>query len=161
MSGENLRTVARRLLVALLMGATVLTSASSVYAQGCEVSVTAPLVGHQVGRQGLVAGKAVLPPEGHLWVLVHIRGLNGYWPQGGGPTEVVAGDWEVLAFYGQDRDIGMQFEIVTAVVDQNTNTRLRQWVQQGLETGSYPPISFPNTVTGCVPVKVAVTKASH
>ena len=49
----------------------------------------------------------------------------------------------------------MQFQIAVAVVDENTNMRLKEWVQKGTKTQHYPSIAFPNTVPGCPPTGVS------
>lgn len=127
-------------------------------AQECSIEIRSPRQGDQIGRQGMVRGKAAIPEDAYLWVLVHIIGLRGWWPQGGGSAELIDDEWEVLAFYGQARDVGNDFDIAVAVVDTDTNSRLEKWVENG---NPWPPIPFPNTVSGCAPVRFRVVKTSH
>ena len=160
-----LRTVAS---ASVLTAWTVFALGSpAVEAQGrattCELEITTPSPGDKVDRRGRVQGRAKIPAGSYLWVLAHVKYLReDWWPQGGRAAAIDAnGTWEIMAFYGEPQDIGEDFEIALAVVNEPMNTQLRQWAQKGKQTGKYPPIEFPNTIDGCPPVKITVSKSGH
>jgi hypothetical protein len=144
--------------VLLLAGAEQIQAQEAVK---CEVKITTPRPGDQVGKDGWVRGTATIPDGTHLWVLAHLRDLVAeWWPQGGRPAVIEADStWVIRTRYGEPPDVHEQFEVAAVVVDGNTNTRIRNWVETAPSKG-YPPIEFPDAVDGCVPVKVKVTKAS-
>jgi hypothetical protein len=126
----------------------------------CTIEITSPPKGDGVGKEVMVEGTAMIPTEAHLWVLAGVQGLKQWWPQGGGDSQIEDGQWTVLAFIGQEHDIGRLFRIAAIVVNEDTDNRLRQWVEEAPAKG-YPPITFPSTFPGCPPVQVTVKKISH
>jgi hypothetical protein len=107
----------------------------------------------------MVEGTANIPTKGFLWVLAHKKGLAGWWPQGGGPV-TTNGRWEVNVFYGQARDNGSSFEVVAVIVDNDTNNRLKRWVDEAPGKG-YAPTLFPSSFSGCPKAQITVVKVSH
>jgi hypothetical protein len=148
----------KRLIVPVIF----LFSSIAAAAQGnvpCSVSISDPRPGAQVHAPDiLVHGESTKPAEGHLWVLAHRRGLKGWWPQGGGETDVADGQWEVLVTLGKPSELG-SFEIVAVVVNKQSNEELNRWVEEAPKLG-YPPTGFPTPVEGCAFKKVAVDKVS-
>lgn len=148
------------------MLAAVFVIASSVAAHAadpCAIEITTPQPGDKVGKNGWVRGTATIPNGTHLWILAHLKDLVAeWWPQGGHAAVIAPEDakWVIRAGYGVEDDVDQQFEVAAVVVDQNTNTRLRDWFKTA-KTEGYPPIEFPDSVEGCVPVKVVVNKTSH
>ncbi|MGH9350282.1 MAG: hypothetical protein ACRD26_23770 [Vicinamibacterales bacterium] len=130
-------------------------------ADACDIKIDAPQPGANVGRQAVISGTATVPTTANVWVLISIRGLKGWWPQGGGGAEVVGGRWEVLSFFGQSQDVGAQFVVAAAAVSHHNSQLLDNWVQVGQKTGSYPPMPFPAVVEGCPVPRVTVTKTAH
>jgi len=128
--------------------------------QGCNVAITTPEPGANVGETGNADGTAVVPPKGFLWILSHKVGVTGWWPQGGGPADVRDGKWEVTIFFGQVRDIGSKFEIAAVVVEENDDNKLKKWVHDAPNNG-YTPTDFPNSFGGCPVSRVVVIKNSH
>jgi hypothetical protein len=128
----------------------------------CEIKITTPQPGDKVGKDGRVRGTAKIPNGTYLWVFTHMKDLAAeWWPQGGRAALIDPdGGWVIIAGFGRADDVGQQFEVAAAVVDANTNTRLRDWFKTAKER-DYPSIEFPGTVEGCVPVKVTVNKTSH
>jgi hypothetical protein len=131
-----------------------------VRAQQCDITITAPKPGDEVGATGTVEGKATIPEKGHLWILAHMTGLGDWWPQGQGPATVTDGAWEVTAYFGQAQDVGKKFEVAAAVVGDADNQKLIKWVAEAPGKG-YPGTRFPNTVAGCPIRKVTVLKTGH
>jgi hypothetical protein len=129
----------------------------------CEVKITTPQPGDKVGKSGRVRGTAKIPNGTYLWVLAHMKDLVAeWWPQGGRPAVIDPDEgWVIITGYGAAEDVNQQFEVAAVVVDANTNTRLRAWVEECKKRNDYPPIEFPDAVSGCVPVKVVVNKTSH
>ena len=126
----------------------------------CQVAISAPKEGANVGEVGTAEGTAAIPTRGFLWILAHKAGLNGWWPQGDGHADIRSGQWEVSVHYGQARDIGSKFEVAAVVVDRDDNNRLERWVEDAPGKG-YPPTTFPNSLAGCPIKKAAVIKTSH
>jgi hypothetical protein len=128
----------------------------------CAVTITAPKPGDQVTGEGEVRGIARVPNGTYLWVLAHPKAYAAeWWPQGGRPALIEPeGGWVIVTAYGRPRDVGKPFEVAVAVVDAGTNSTLLDWVKTAKER-EYPPIAFPPTAEGCVPVKVTVTKTAH
>jgi hypothetical protein len=137
-------------------------SAVAQSAATCEVKISTPRPGDQVGKDGRVRGTATIPNGTYLWVLAHMKDLAAeWWPQGGRPAVIDPhGEWVIISGYGRAEDVGQQFEVVAVVVDANTNTHLRAWSQSAKQL-DYPSIEFPDAVEGCVPVKVTVKKTSN
>ena len=159
MTGRRWFVTGMLTVLAVLVGPT----APEAEAAECTVEITAPKPGDQVGQRGKVRGTATIPPGTHLWVLAHMKDLVvEWWPQGGRPAVLDSdGSWVIFAGYGEAPDVGEAFEVAAVVVDDNTNRRLQEWVEETKETGDYPPIPFPTPADACVPVKVVVEKVSH
>ena len=139
----------------------------AVEAQGkattkCEIKITSPSAGNQVGARGKVEGEAKIPAGSYLWVLAHVKFLKeDWWPQGRKAVFIDQdGTWGVLAGYGGPQDKGEDFEIALAVVNEQTNEQLRRWVEKAEETKKYPPLVFPSVIDGCPPYKITVKKTS-
>lgn len=128
--------------------------------QGCSVTITSPKSGQTVAEDAQVEGTASIPAGSSLWVFAHRKGLQLWWPQGGGPaTTSSSGKWQTVVTFGTDRDTGREFEIATAVVDANTSEQLRSWVKRAEESGRYPGLQFPSMAAGCKIATITVTKS--
>ena len=124
----------------------------------CAVTITSPKPGAMVAEDAQVEGRAVIPPGKFLWVFGRRKGLQLWWPQGGGPATITNGSWQAVVTFGTEKDVSREFEAATAVVDSNTNEQLQSWVKKAEETGRYPGIKFPSTIGGCRIADVTVTK---
>lgn len=154
---KTMNTTSRNLL--FLLG--FMLSNAVLFAQNCEVKITAPSEGSQVSGNALVGGTATLPPAGHLWVLSHKVGFNGFWPQGNGPAQIIGNDWEVLVYFGVKDDFG-KFEVITVVVDDQTHQDLENWVRNAPNTNpTYQPILLPTIFDGCPIVKRRFNKTKN
>lgn len=139
----------------ILILAFPLSTAQVAEAQQCKVEMISPKAGDKVKGDGLVKGTASIPANAFLWVLAHREGLQGWWPQGGGPARVINGEWKVLVVYGKSGELGT-FEVAVVVVDARTNEDLKKWVHEAPHTG-YSPTEFPNTIEGC-PIRLVVVE---
>ena len=138
-----------------------LVSTSFAVVQNCEVNITTPAVGSQVGGKALISGTATIPPSGHLWILSHQVGINGYWPQGNGPAQIKRDRWNVLVYFGEPGDLGM-FEVVAIVVDDQSHQTLIAWVQSAPNTSPpYQPISLPMILESCTMQTLLVDKTHN
>ena len=143
----------------MLMGIPSLAVAQKTEKQNCTVTIVSPKPGQTVTEDAQVEGTASIPSGSFLWVFAHRKGLQLWWPQGGGPASIsIRGNWQVVVTFGTERDTGREFEIATAVVDPNTNEQLRGWVKRAEESGRYPGFQFPSITAGCKITDVTVTK---
>ena len=126
--------------------------------QNCKVEITIPAEGSQVAGNALISGIATLPSTGHLWIVSHKVGFNGFWPQGNGAAQIIGKDWDVLVYFGQNGDYG-KFEIIALVVDDQTHQDLENWVRNAPNTNpTYQPIPLPTVIDGCPIAKLRVNK---
>lgn len=133
---------------------------ASAAAQECSVSIVNPKGGQIVNEDANVDGKAAIPPGRFLWLFSHRKGLQLWWPQGGGAATISKdGKWQIVVTFGTERDVGREFEVAAVVVDSDTNERLRAWVTRAEETGRYPGIQLPSAVSGCRIADITVTKS--
>jgi hypothetical protein len=93
-----------------------------------------------------VCGTAALPPETRLWLLARRKDADGWWPQGGSAVQIENRQWQHPCTFGTDIDSGSLFEIAGVAVDQKTHSMLDRWVGEGIRTGRYAPLRFPDSV---------------
>jgi hypothetical protein len=110
---------------------------------GCSVDIRSPTQGERVGESGVVEGRATVIPDSHLWVLVHRKDVDGWWPQGGGSIPVAGGRWSAQADYGGPQDTGFEFEVAAVIVSRAVHDRWLAWVQAVRDTGALPPARLP------------------
>lgn len=68
--------------------------------------------GLEVGRSKTVKGEADIPSGHHLWVLAHREDFKRvWWPQGEGVIDPETHHWKVQVTFGEDRDVGWNFDI--------------------------------------------------
>jgi predicted O-methyltransferase YrrM len=101
---------------------------------GCKVQILSPTDGQMVAAPGEVEGTLELPNDAHLWVLVHRKDFDGWWPQGSGALSLNGNRWSVSVRYGEPRDAGFEFEIAALVVGPATH---ELWMHQP------PPVRLP------------------
>jgi hypothetical protein len=143
----------------ILLAASLWTGAAQDKTNSCNVNFTTPQSGDRVAAEGDVSGSAKnLPPGAHVWVFAHRRGLGLWWPQGGGAAKVREGRWRVVVTYGQNRDLGSEFELTTAVLADADDSDMNNWIKRAEETGQYPGIRLPASVQGCVTDTIIVTR---
>lgn len=112
-----------------------------------EVSITSPNNGEKVGARVIVEGKSSISDGGHIWVLAHVKLLQGqWWPQ---PKPVVDhdGNWQALVYLGGAQDVGMDFEIAVATFNKEQETEVLKYHEIGKKTGQWLPIMFPKTTS--------------
>jgi hypothetical protein len=103
-------------------------------------------------------GAAKLVGDAHLWVLVHRKDVNGWWPQGGGEIAVAAGQWSMPVKYGDPGDAGSEFEIAALAVRRSVHEQWLEWVRSVQATGAYPPVQLPESGAILAAVYRTVTK---
>jgi hypothetical protein len=109
----------------------------------CSVHIVAPDHGTPVTEGGVAEGSALLPADSYLWVLVHRKDFDGWWPQGEGTLPADRNRWRVTVAYGGPQDAGCDFEIAALVVGQSTHDFWTEWLARVKETGLYPPVQLP------------------
>lgn len=112
--------------------------------------------GESVEEDGAINGKASIPHDYYLWVLVHrtlpYKKQDRWWPQG--DSEISSeGKWDVWVTYGNPKDIGHEFEIAVIIVDRTEHLKLQAWIKTGDLNN---PISMSKTI--CPPVIRVVKK---
>lgn len=107
------------------------------------VNILSPLPQERVGDSGVVEGRAAVGGDCYLWVLVHRKDVDGWWPQSVGFVPSAGGHWSVQVDYGGPADAGFEFEIAAVVVSRAVHDRWLQWVQAVKETGAFPPVQLP------------------
>jgi hypothetical protein len=110
----------------------------------CPVDILAPHKAALVHDVGIVEGSAVLPADSYLWVLVHRKDFDGWWPQGAGALQLDRTRWRVSVTYGGPQDAGCDFEIAALIVGQSTHELWLNWVRGVNETGLSPPVQLPS-----------------
>jgi len=110
---------------------------------GCSVEIRSPHRGDRISGRGVVAGTARLAGDAHLWVLVHRKDVNGWWPQGEGEIAVADSQWSVEVQYGDPQDAGFDFEIAAVAVSRPVHEQWLEWVRTVRATGLYPPTQLP------------------
>ena len=124
-----------------------------------EVQILSPKSGDKVGARVIVEGNASISDNSHVWVLAHVKLLQGqWWPQ---PRPVVdhEGNWQALVYIGEAQDVGLHFEISVATFNRAQETEILKYHEIGNKTGRWLPISFPKTTSKID--MVTVVKASH
>jgi hypothetical protein len=110
---------------------------------GCSVEILSPRPGTRVTEIGIVEGRATISSGAHLWVLVHRKDVDGWWPQGDGAAPVSGDSWTVQVNYGGPDDVGFQFEVAAVLVTRAVHERWLEWVQAVKDTGEFPPVRLP------------------
>lgn len=110
---------------------------------GCSVEIHSPHRGDRISEGGTVAGTAHLAGDTHLWVLVHRRDVDGWWPQGAGEIAVSGSQWSVQVKYGGPEDAGYDFEIAAVIVGRPAHEQWMEWVRSVQATRAYPPVQLP------------------
>ncbi len=136
------------LLCCVFTGMTVV--AFSQPTENCEVKIITPSVeGAIVYVDGPVTGTASIPDGCYIWALVHrslpYKKQGVWWPQS--DADINKGEWKGWVTYGQDQDIGHEFEIAIIVVDKTEHLKLQAYVNNGdwsknvkMPTTKCPPI---------------------
>lgn len=138
---------------------------SPVNAQGsdakCEIDVTKPLSGQEVGRETAVEGTATIPPGHHLWVFARrdsYRSDEVWWLQSEGIVDPKTKQWKVIAAIGNQNDIGFEFDIAVAVFAAKEHPVLKAHRSRAL-AGENASLQMP--VAACAPVIRVVKKMSN
>ena len=148
-----------RILLLILMTSGLWMGAAQEKANSCSVEITSPQSGDRVSGEGDATGSAKnLPPGAHVWIFGHRRGLGLWWPQGGGAAQVRDGKWRVFVTYGQNRDLGSDFELTTAVLADADDAAMNNWIKRAEETGQYPGIRLLPSLQGCITKTIIVTR---
>jgi hypothetical protein len=149
------------LLATLVLFAANAQAQNNSVAAPCVTKITSHKDGDKVGDSATVRGEADVPVEGYLWLVARKSSMgNQWWPQGGGPVKPneTTRKWEAEVFFGEPRDVESNFDVVAVVVSQQTNKDLAKWFSTAQQNNRYPPVRFPDSISGCPIVHVRVTK---
>lgn len=120
----------------------------SGYGQACLTSFTSHRTGSIISSYPVnISGTATIPANGHVWILAHLEGFDGWYPQGNGVRIITNSNWVCTVYLGVPGETGF-YEIAIAVVNDDLNQALNNWVKTARERG-YPPIPFPDVINNC------------
>ncbi len=125
--------------------------------QDCSTSFTSHNTGSVITTRPVnMSGTAKVPLKSHVWILVQAEGFDGWYPQGNGERPITNSKWVCTVFLGQLGQTGY-YEIAIAVVNDDVNQSLKNWVKTAQENG-YPPIPFPDMFEKCTFSSIRVEK---
>lgn len=128
-----------------------------VNGQGCLSSFTSHQNGSIVTAYPLnMSGTVTRPNNGHVWIFAHLEGFNGWYPQGNGERNISNNSWTCTVYLGTSKETGY-YEIAIAIVNDQENQALNNWVSSAKENG-YPPISFPGILSNCSITSIRIEK---
>jgi hypothetical protein len=105
--------------------------------------VSTPIVSTPVSITFKIMAEA--PPNRYIWVLVNPHSASGeYWPQGDNHTKSINGVYPWTVNLGGENDSGKKFDVLLVLVDNITDQRFVNWVEQGKATGFYPSLTLPD-----------------
>lgn len=130
-----------------------------IYSQKCETSFISHKEGSQVrDYPETMKGKAInVPAHGHVWILVQSEAFRGWYPQGNGECILKNSEWVCDVHLGNGTQTGF-YEVAIAVVGNEANQSLNNWVKKAEETGKYPARTFPDVLDGCPIAIIRVEK---
>jgi hypothetical protein len=118
------------------------------YGQECLTSFTSHKTGSIISNYPVnISGTATIPLNGHVWIFAHLEGFEGWYPQGNGVRTITNSKWVCTVYLGVPGETGF-YEIAIAVVNDEVNQALNNWVKTAKEKG-YPPIPFPDVISTC------------
>lgn len=92
----------------------------------------------------------------HVWLVVHPSGSAGWWPQ---LSEIIpdstSGRFEVPVTVGSSEDKGKQFDLVLVVANEGAHQRFTTYLEEALQTNSFPERPLPQGSRAVVKVEVA------
>ncbi len=116
--------------------------------------------GIEVRGTYMVKGTASIPAGDHLWVLARRDDFEPFWwPQNEGKIDPTNGEWKVSVTFGQEGDIGWDFDIAAVVVSEEGQAVLSAYREKAMETGEWRPIKMPAVVGA--PLLRKVRKVGH
>lgn len=140
------------LILTVFIGITIL-----VNGQGCLSGFTSLENGSIVKAYPInVSGTASRPNNGHVWILAHLEGFNGWYPQGNGERSLSNNNWICTVYLGTPQETGY-YEIAIAIVNDQENQALNNWVSTA-KANDYPPVSFPGVLNNCSITTIRIEK---
>ena len=143
-SQRNLVVLSCAAALATALGA----STASAQSTNCYATIKSPTQGNGVANTGAVQGYSNASGNIAVWVFTHRKGIQDWWPQGGGPVSG-NGDWSAQVTFGTPREAGQPFEIAVVPVDLRTNEGLAGWTARSVEYAEFPGIPLPHPAAGC------------
>lgn len=123
-----------------------------------DITIISPSNGFECGKTLRVDGLCKKIPGKHLWLFAHLKGLSVWWPQRGEINVEEDGTWMQGAYLGGEQDVGFDFEIIVQWIDEQTHTRMVNYLANGEATGDFPGIKLPE---GSPSARVVVKKVRH
>jgi hypothetical protein len=124
------------------------SAASAQSTANCYAVIKSPVQGSGVSITGAVSGYSSANGNTAVWVFTHRKGIQDWWPQGGGPVSS-GGEWTAQVTFGTAREAGQPFEIAVVPVDLRTNEGLAGWMARSVQYAEFPGIPLPRPAAGC------------
>jgi hypothetical protein len=116
--------------------------------------------GIEVRKTYVVKGSAFIPSGTHVWVLARRVDFEGFWwPQGEGKVDPKTGEWKVSVTFGEQQDVGWDFDIATVVVAEQSHLIFKNYRTNAMRSGDWKPIELPKVEVP--PVLRKVKKVGH
>ena len=121
-----------------------------------------PRDGVSSGCRVVVEGRAQLAANEHAWVFAarkNFADLGLVWLQGEADVDPSSGEFSFPVTLGIPEDIGANFRISVAILDEETHNRMRARLMDMMTSNRHVPVAFPATVSA--PKHRFVKKVNH
>jgi|APTNR8051073442_1049403.scaffolds.fasta_scaffold02479_9 hypothetical protein len=123
-------------------------------------TIIQPTLGQLVGREIQASGTARVVAGQHAWLVARRSDFSPHWwLQRKLHVNEVSPGWKSVAALGGPQDIGWDFDIAVVIVATDSNRRLQEHWDRGVETSDFKPIAIRETVAA--PCTVTVRKSRH
>jgi hypothetical protein len=154
---KRLRFIAQAIVVAICLHEPALPAAAE------KLTLTQPpRDGISAGCRVTVEGRASLGPGEHAWIFAarkNFADLGLVWLQGEADVDPSSQAFSLPVTLGIADDIGSNFRISVAILDDATHNRMRAKLLEMMTSNRHLPVPFPPTVYP--PVHRTVKKVSH
>jgi hypothetical protein len=128
----------------------------------CEVRITEPKDGQEVGGNITIRGTATISPNLHLWIFARrvspYRTADVWWPQGKSTVDPATGKWEMPATIGVPDDVNHLFDITAAAFYEAQHVKLLSDFKKTVKTPNPQPDEMPPVACAAARVTVKKTK---
>jgi hypothetical protein len=103
------------------------------------LTITHPSNYDYVDLQEIVTGTSQNIDTGQvIWVLIYPHAAGRYYPQDE-PADVQAnGDWSTLVYFGTAADVGLKFDVIAVLANEEAQTAFNKYLEECIENQSWP-----------------------